>query len=97
MMTIAERVHAVIAEELWVDILSSGAALKGDLGADSMDALNLTFSARGRVHDRDFRQRRGAVEDGQRSRRLHRTADGGSDVDGIMEDFTDSGRRATSS
>ena len=44
MMTITERVHAVIAEELGVDILSSDAALKGDLGADSMDALNLTLS-----------------------------------------------------
>jgi acyl carrier protein len=44
MMTIAERVHAVIAEELGVDILSSGAALKGDLGADSMDVISLRLA-----------------------------------------------------
>jgi len=44
MMTIAERVHAVIAEELGVDILSFGAALQGDLGADSMDALSLMLA-----------------------------------------------------
>jgi acyl carrier protein len=44
MMTLAERVHAVIAEELGVDILSSGAALKGDLGADSMDVISLRIA-----------------------------------------------------
>lgn len=43
-MTIQQRVNDVIHEELGVQVLSSGAALKSDLGADSMDAISLTMA-----------------------------------------------------
>ena len=73
-MAVEEKVKQIIVEQLQVDEaeVTPGASFQEDLGADSLDVVELVDAVRRSLRPRDSRRRRREDQDRQGRHRLHR-------------------------
>jgi hypothetical protein len=75
-MAVADKVKSIIVEQLGVDEeeVTPDASFVDDLGADSLDTVELVMAFRGRVRPRDPRRGRRKNHSREGSGRVHRVA-----------------------